>query len=171
MGAIQRSPSGGGVKMRTFLVDDRGSAGEYAHFLEAHREQLPALELKVFSSWLAVSGPLEESPPELVLLDMHFDDGPVEGLCGDIEALAASPRFGGDRARAEAQMRRHQGVFMVQALREGEFEGPIILFGSLPKAQKERLLERYAPLKIVEGLIFEAVRESLSWAKDWSESP
>ena len=152
--------------MRTFLIDDRGPAGEYAHFLKAHREQLPLLELRVFSSWAAVTGPLAESPPQLVLLDMHFDDGPIEDLCGDIEALAASERFGGDRARAEAQMRRHQGVFMVQALRDGDFAGPIILFGSLPKAQAERLLERYAPLKIVEGLIFEAVRESLTWARD-----
>jgi len=152
--------------MRTYLVDDRGPGGEYAHFLRAHRERLPDIELQVFSNWEELERLIDAERPELVLLDMHFDDGPVEALCGDLDKLSESARFAGDRDRAEAQLRRVQGVFIVQALRDAGFAGPIVLFGTLPAPQSERLIERFGPLMIVEGLLFEGVRKALKWARE-----
>ena len=97
---------------------------------------------------------------------MRFDDGPVDRLAGDLDALTRSARFGGDAQRAEAQLRGLQGVFLLQSLRdEAHYAGPIILFGTLPKAQSDRLLLRYAPLRILDGLLFEGVREALVWAE------
>lgn len=152
--------------MRTYLVDDRGAGGEYAHFLAAHGDRLPGIELQVLTNWSQLVAQLEVLEPHLILLDMHFDEGPAEALCGDLETLSNSARFSGDRERAEAQLRRMQGVFIVQALRENAgYRGPIILFGTLPRPQSDRLLEKYAPLRIVEGLLFEGVRESLEWAR------
>lgn len=152
--------------MKTFLVDDRGIKGEYAHFLRAHQSRIPTLTLSVFDSWAAVKARLDEDGlPQLILLDMRFDDGPVENLAGDLHALANSTRFAGDASRAEVQLRRLQGVFLLQALREeAGYSGPVVLFGTLPRGQAQRLLKRYAPLKILEGLLFEGVREALEWA-------
>ncbi len=150
--------------MLTYLVDDRGSRGEYAHFLQAHGERLPPLSLEVFCTWTDVAQRLQAQRPDLVLLDMHFDETAPEALCGDLDALASSARFGGDRVRAEAQLRRLQGVFILQALRRLPWHGPAVLFGSLPPQQAERLLDQHGPLRIVEGLIFDAVREALLWA-------
>lgn len=151
--------------MRTYLVDDRGADGEYAHFLKAHGDRLPEVELHVLSNWTQLQEHLALQPPHLVLLDMHFDEGPAEALCGDLDTLSTSARFSGDRDRAEAQLRRLQGVFIAQALRETGYEGPIVLFGTLPRQQSDRMLEKYGPLRIVEGLIFEGVREALEWAR------
>lgn len=150
--------------MLTMLVDDRGASGEYAHFLEAHQEHLPALELEVLSNWRELEPRLAASTPDLILLDMRFDTGSAEGLAGDLDALAQSARFGGDRQRAEAQLRKMQGVFLLQALRGAGFAGPVILFGSLPSSQAARLVQRYSPLRLVEGLLYEGVRKSLEWA-------
>jgi len=151
--------------MNTILVDDRGPKGEYAYFLRAHRERLPPLELDVLTNWRDLEAQLAVQHPELVLLDMRFDDGRVEDFAGDLDALARSARFAGDRQRAEAQLRRVQGVFLLQALRQSRFQGPIILFGTLPEQQSTRLCQRLAPLIILEGLLFEGVREALSWAQ------
>ena len=156
--------------MLTYLVDDRGGRGEYAHFLDAHSDRLPRLDLAVFSCWRQLEGALRESRPALVLLDMHFDEGEVEDLFGDVEKLAASARFAGDHARAEAQLRKLQGAFIVQGLRERSlFVGPIILFGSLPKQQAERMKAEFGPLSIVEGLIYDEVRQALLWATELTE--
>ena len=58
--------------MLTYLVDDRGEKGEYTHFLEAHADRLPKLELRVFTNWQQLQRGLIEDPPALILLDMHF---------------------------------------------------------------------------------------------------
>jgi hypothetical protein len=152
--------------MQASVVDDRGMQGEYVHFLKAHRERLPPLSLDVHTSWRSFTASLSVQMPDLVLLDMRFDDGPVDQLAGDVEALTRSARFGGDRARAEAQIRGLQGVFILQALRdEVSLRVPVILFGTLPKVQSDRLLERYGPVRILDGLLFEGVREALAWAE------
>jgi len=104
--------------------------------------------------------------PELLLLDMQFDEGEADTLCGDLESLAQSVRFGGDRERALAQLRRFQGVFLAQCARKLAFGGPIVLFGTLPSQQAERLVATQAPLRILEGLLFEPVREALLWASE-----
>jgi CheY-like chemotaxis protein len=152
--------------MRAVVVDDRGAQGEYAHFLKAHHNRLPPLTLDVYTSWRAFTASLAAATPDLILLDMRFDDGPVEHLAGDLDALTRSARFSGDRARAEAQLRGIQGVFILQALRDDRhLRAPVILFGTLPKVQSDRLLERYGPLRILDGLLFEGVREALTWAE------
>lgn len=65
------------------------------------------------------------SPPDLVYLDMRFDRTPVEALLGDIVALTA--RFNGDVARARAFQQDNQGLFILRALRDAGYRGPVIL--------------------------------------------
>ncbi len=151
--------------MLTYLVDDRGESGEYVHFLRAHGDRLPEMQIEVLSSWGALVGRMAEERPDLVLLDMHFDQGEVAGLCGDLDALITSARFGNDRERAEAQLRRLQKIFILQTLRDNAFKGPVVLFGTLPQQQAERLLEQYGPLQIVAGLLYDGVRDALIWAR------
>lgn len=65
------------------------------------------------------------APPDLVYLDMRFDRTPVEALLGDIVALTA--RFNGDVARARAFQQDNQGLFILRALRDASYRGPVIL--------------------------------------------
>lgn len=68
---------------------------------------------------------LREGPPDLVYLDMRFDRTPFEALLGDLVALTA--RFNGDVARARAFQQDNQGLFILRALRDAGFRGPVIL--------------------------------------------
>jgi len=63
--------------------------------------------------------------PDLVYLDMRFDRTPIEALLGDIVALTA--RFNGDVARARSFQQDNQGLFILRALRDAGFVGPVIL--------------------------------------------
>ena len=63
--------------------------------------------------------------PDLVYLDMRFDRTPNEALLGDLVALTA--RFNGDVARARAFQQDNQGLFVLRALRDAGFLGPVIL--------------------------------------------
>lgn len=63
--------------------------------------------------------------PDLVYLDMRFDRTPNEALLGDLVALTA--RFNGDVARARAFQQDNQGLFVLRALRDAGFHGPVIL--------------------------------------------
>lgn len=68
---------------------------------------------------------LPELAPDLVYLDMRFDRTPNEALLGDLVALTA--RFNGDVARARAFQQDNQGLFVLRALRDAGFRGPVIL--------------------------------------------
>lgn len=68
---------------------------------------------------------LRELAPDLVYLDMRFDRTPIEALLGDLVALTA--RFNGDVARARAFQQDNQGLFILRALRDAGFRGPVIL--------------------------------------------
>src|SRR6185295_340619 len=57
---------------------------------------------------------LERVKPDAVFLDVVFDRTPAERLAGDVEALI--DRFGGDRARALAQLAENQGFYILDAL-------------------------------------------------------
>lgn len=78
----------------------------------------------------AHSGPeacamLREVKPDLVYLDMRFDRTPEEDLLGNIVELAG--RFNGDVARARRFQEDNQGLFVLRALRDAEYTGPVIL--------------------------------------------
>ncbi|MBZ5714465.1 MULTISPECIES: hypothetical protein [Nannocystis] len=68
---------------------------------------------------------LSSLQPDLVYLDMRFDRTPNEALLGDLVALTA--RFNGDVARARAFQQDNQGLFVLRALRDAGFRGPVIL--------------------------------------------
>lgn len=68
---------------------------------------------------------LSSQQPDLVYLDMRFDRTPNEALLGDLVALTA--RFNGDVARARAFQQDNQGLFVLRALRDAGFRGPVIL--------------------------------------------
>lgn len=70
-------------------------------------------------------GLLPSLQPDLVYLDMRFDRTPNEALLGDLVALTA--RFNGDVARARAFQQDNQGLFVLRALRDAGFHGPVIL--------------------------------------------
>ncbi len=72
--------------------------------------------------------------PDVVYLDMRFDRTPVEALLGDLVALTA--RFNGDVARARSFQQDNQGMFILRALRDAGFRGPVIL--SYDFASEER---------------------------------
>ena len=64
-------------------------------------------------------------PPDVVYLDMRFDRTPEEDLLGDIVELTA--RFNGDLARARRFQEDNQGLFILRALRDAGYRGPVIL--------------------------------------------
>ena len=78
--------------------------------------------------------------PDLVYLDMRFDRIPEEDLLGDIVQLTA--RFNGDVARARRFQQDNQGLFVLRAVRDAGFVGPVIL--SYDFSAEER---RFAALK------------------------
>ena len=63
--------------------------------------------------------------PDVIYLDMRFDRTPLEELLGDMVAVTA--RFNGDVARARAFLQDNQGLFILRALRDAGFRGPVIL--------------------------------------------
>jgi len=66
-----------------------------------------------------------EQTPDVVYLDMRFDRTPVEELLGDVVALTS--RFNGDASRARSFQQDNQGLFILRALRDSNFTGPVIL--------------------------------------------
>lgn len=72
--------------------------------------------------------------PDLVYLDMRFDRTPIEALLGDIVALTA--RFNGDVARARSFQQDNQGLFILRALRDRGFAGPVILSYDFSREEK-----------------------------------
>jgi CheY-like chemotaxis protein len=67
----------------------------------------------------------QEQPPDLVYLDMRFDRTPSSSLLGDLVAL--SSRFNGDTTRARQFQQDNQGLFILRALRESGYAGPVVL--------------------------------------------
>jgi DNA-binding NarL/FixJ family response regulator len=63
--------------------------------------------------------------PDVVYLDMRFDRTPEDELLGDIVELTA--RFNGDTARARRFQEDNQGLFVLRALREAGYRGPVVL--------------------------------------------
>lgn len=82
--------------------------------------------------------------PDLVYLDMRFDRTPEEALLGNLVELSA--RFNGDVARARRFQQDNQGLFVLRALRESGYAGPVILsydFG--PEERRFRALSARDP--------------------------
>lgn len=87
---------------------------------------------------------LAEQRPDLVYLDMRFDRTPEEELLGSMVELTA--RFNGDVSRARRFQQDNQGLFVLRALREAGFVGPVILsydFG--PEERRFRALAAKDP--------------------------
>jgi len=68
---------------------------------------------------------LAEGTFDAVYLDMRFDRTPHVDLLGDLVQLTA--RFNGDIGRARRFQQDNQGLFILRALRESGFRGPVIL--------------------------------------------
>ena len=83
---------------------------------------------------------IAQQRPDLVYRDMRFDRIPEEDLLGDIVQLTA--RFNGDVARARRFQQDNQGLFVLRAVRDAGFVGPVIL--SYDFSAEER---RFAALK------------------------
>ena len=66
-----------------------------------------------------------EQTPDVVYLDMRFDRTPLEWLLGDLVAL--SSRFNGDTGRARRFQQDNQGLFILRALRDSGYLGPVIV--------------------------------------------
>jgi CheY-like chemotaxis protein len=66
-----------------------------------------------------------EQVPDLVYLDMRFDRTPEEELLGSMVELTG--RFNGDVSRARRFQEDNQGLFVLRALREAGYVGPVIL--------------------------------------------
>ena len=87
---------------------------------------------------------VREQVPDLVYLDMRFDRTPEGELLGNMVELVA--RFNGDVARARRFQQDNQGLFVLRALRETGFTGPVILsydFG--PEERRFRSLSARDP--------------------------
>ena len=63
--------------------------------------------------------------PDLVYLDMRFDRTPEDQLLGSMVELTA--RFNGDMTRARRFQQDNQGLFVLRALRDDGYAGPVIL--------------------------------------------
>jgi CheY-like chemotaxis protein len=82
---------------------------------------------------------MAERRPDLVYLDMRFDRTPEDQLLGNMVELTA--RFNGDMTRARRFQQDNQGLFVLRALRDVGYGGPVIL--SYDFAAEER---RFAAL-------------------------
>ena len=85
-----------------------------------------------------------ESHTDLVYLDMRFDRIPEGELLGNMVELVA--RFNGDVARARRFQQDNQGLFVLRALRDAGWHGPVILsydFG--PEERRFRALSARDP--------------------------
>ena len=147
--------------MRIYLIDDLGEDGEYAGFLHTYRTELPPFELSVYSDYPSLMQAINKQMPDAILSDMSFDTTPADRLYGDIGGLADSDAFCGNRASAEAHVRRMQGLLICRALREAGVGAPIVLFASLPPAVAQNVKETLAPFALIEGLILRDVKRYL----------
>lgn len=68
---------------------------------------------------------IRERRPDLVYLDMRFDRTPEAELLGSMVELTA--RFNGDVGRARRFQQDNQGLFVLRALRDAGYVGPVIL--------------------------------------------
>jgi ActR/RegA family two-component response regulator len=87
---------------------------------------------------------VREQAIHLVYLDMRFDRTPEGELLGNMVELVA--RFNGDVGRARRFQQDNQGLFVLRALRETGFVGPVILsydFG--PEERRFRALSARDP--------------------------
>ncbi|MBK6916119.1 MAG: hypothetical protein IPH07_01845 [Deltaproteobacteria bacterium] len=87
---------------------------------------------------------VSEQHTDLVYLDMRFDRTPEGELLGNMVELVA--RFNGDVARARRFQQDNQGLFVLRALRESGWSGPVILsydFG--PEERRFRTLSERDP--------------------------
>ncbi|MBX7080351.1 MAG: hypothetical protein K1X88_14235 [Nannocystaceae bacterium] len=87
---------------------------------------------------------VQQAHTDLVYLDMRFDRTPVGELLGNMVELVA--RFNGDVARARRFQQDNQGLFVLRALREAGWRGPVILsydFG--PEERRFRTLSERDP--------------------------
>lgn len=112
---------------------------------------------------------LADKWPDLVYLDMRFDRTPEEELLGNLVELSA--RFNGDVARARRFQQDNQGLFVLRALREARYAGPVILsydFG--PEERRFRALSardpclRYCPDYADAASIRQVILEAVSAA-------
>ena len=147
--------------MLIYIVDDRGIHGEYVEFLHAYSGRLPSFETEVFTHWQALYEAISRRQPDVVMADMRFDATPSDELYGDIDGLAQTSQFGGNRDRAEAQIRGMQGLLICRALREHQIRVPIILFASLPAQSVQNVQRMLQPIRVIEGLILNDVRDAL----------
>ncbi len=143
--------------MRIYLVDDRGIHGEYAAFLHTYKDRFPAFTLDVFTHWASLYQAIQTELPDLIVADMRFDEIHRDQLYGDIDALANSDRFCGNRERAETQIRGMQGLLICRALREHKIQTPIILFATLQPQIVANIVQTLAPIRIIQGLILEQI--------------
>ena len=108
--------------------------------------------------------------PDLIYLDMRFDRTPNEELLGDLVALTA--RFNGDVARARAFQQDNQGLFVLRALRDAGFVGPVILSYDFSREERRfsalsardpalRYCPDYADASDILAAIYQAVGRSL----------
>lgn len=108
-----------------------------------------------------------ERRPDLVYLDMRFDRIPVADLLGSVVELTA--RFNSDAARARQFQQYNQGLFILHAIRDAGFTGPVIL--SYDFAVEERRFKAlsardpalhycpdYADAQTIRAAILDAVR-------------
>jgi DNA-binding response OmpR family regulator len=110
------------------------------HYLQAHGARA-ALEL------------LASQRVSVVYLDMRFDRLPPEELVGDVERIT---REQGSAERALRHLANHQGLYILQALREnGHAELPVILaYDFSREAQRfERLSQQHPSLTWVPDAI------------------
>ena len=84
-----------------------------------------------------------------VLLDLCFDRIPVDELYGDIAEIAE--QFNGRVEESRQYVIRNQGIFILAAIREADFDVPVLLSHDYSREMTrwERLVKRYGPLQFV----------------------
>lgn len=157
-----------GKPMLLYLIDDRGPRGEYANFIQAYASQLPPLTFQVFTHWNSLWEAVTRQTPDGILADMRFDETPLCQLYGDIDALADTDQFCGNRERAEAQIRGMQGLLIIRALHERGYHMPTILFAPFAEPIRRQIMAQMPNLTIIDGLSLHEIKKTLS---SWPHLP
>ena len=106
---------------RNVLIVEDGD--EYLHNLQTFVGA--GIEYQQAKDGKSACAMVHRAEPDLVYLDMRFDRTPIEDLLGDFVGL--TERFNGDLMRARHFQQDNQGLFILRALRDAGYLGPVIL--------------------------------------------
>lgn len=139
---------------RLLVIEDGAEYEEFAALFLAD-----CFEVRAAHSAREALAALAAAPADALLVDLRFDRIASDALVGDV-AATAERLFGGDRARAEAYLKDHQGALVLAELRRAGHRQPAVFIHEFPPAQLANLQKLYAPVSALRSFDARRLREA-----------